>query len=154
VRRGVIATYAEDLDDTQRSRIANLLTPLGYVAWCVNDAELGTIGSIAGAGPAYVARFIDALAKAGEGRGLEPGLALTIAREAVFGTGWLAAATNEPMDEIVRRVKSPKGTTEAGLAVLDAMLPALIAGTIGAAERRAEELAAGARAIDSGPAAP
>jgi pyrroline-5-carboxylate reductase len=149
VRRGVIAAYGEELADTQRSRLANLLTPLGYVAWCAREAELGTIGSVAGSGPAYIARFIDALAKAGEARGLESGLALTLARETVLGTGWLAAATNEPMDEIVRRVKSPRGTTEAGLGVLDAMLPALIEGTISAAERRSEELAAAARAIDS-----
>lgn len=154
VRRGVIAVYGEPLDETQRSRVANLLAPLGYVAWCANEAELATIGSVAGSGPAYVARFIDALAKAGEARGLEPGLSLTLARETVLGTGWLAAATNEPMDEIVRRVKSPKGTTEAGLGVLDAMLPALIECTIAAAERRSHELAAIARGIDSVPARP
>ena len=149
VRRGVIAAYGEALDDTQRSRVASLLTPLGYVAWCASEAELGAVGSVAGAGPAYVARFIQTLASAGEAKGLEPGLALTIARETVLGTGWLAAATGEPMDEIVRRVRSPKGTTAAGLQVLDAELPQLVGRTIAAAGRRAEELAAEARAIDS-----
>ena len=152
VRRGVVAAYGEALDETQRSRLAGLLTPLGYVAWCASEAELGAVGAVAGAGPAYVARFIQTLAAAGEAKGLEAGLALTIARETVLGTGWLAAATNEPMDEIVRRVKSPKGTTEAGLQVLDAELPQLIGRTIAAAGRRSEELAAEARAIDSAPA--
>jgi len=149
VRRGVIGAFGEALSEAQRSRIADLLTPLGYVAWCASEAELGAVGSVAGAGPAYVARFIDALAKAGEARGLDPALALTIARETVLGTGWLGAATNEPMEEIVRRVKSPKGTTEAGLAILDVMLAPLIEGTIAAAGRRSAELAAEARAIDS-----
>lgn len=151
VRRGVVAVHGEALDEAQRASLSNLLTPLGYVAWCTSEAELGAVGSVAGAGPAYVARFIDALAKAGEARGLDATLALTMARETVLGTAWLAAATSEPMDEIVRRVRSPKGTTEAGLAVLDVMLPALIEGTISAAGRRAAELAAEARAVDSPP---
>jgi pyrroline-5-carboxylate reductase len=149
IRRGVVAVFGEQLDDATRSRIAALLLPLGFVAWCDSESELGAIGSVAGAGPAYVARFIAALAAAGEAKGLQPQLALTIARETVLGTGWLAASTGEAMEEIVRRVKSPKGTTEAGLEVLDAELPALVERTIAAAGRRSAELAAEARGIDS-----
>lgn len=154
VRRGVIGIYGEGLSELQRDRLSSLLSPLGYAAWCSSEAQLGAIGSVAGAGPAYVARFIDALARAGQEQGLSAELALTIARETVLGTGWLAASTNEAMDEIVRRVRSPKGTTEAGLAVLDVVLPALIEGTIAAAGRRAAELAEQARGIDSIPARP
>ncbi len=154
IRRGVIAVFGEALDDAQRARVATLLAPLGFVAWCAAEAELGTIGHVAGSGPAYVARFIAALAAAGAGKGLDPGLALTIARETVLGTGWLAAATAEPMEEIARRVTSPNGTTQAGLAVLDAELPGLIERVVEAAGRRSAELAADARAIDSSPARP
>lgn len=150
-RRGVIAVYGEPLDEAQRSRLSALLTPLGFVAWCGSEEELGAIGAVAGAGPAYVARFIETLAAAGQATGLDPNLALTVARETVLGTGWLAAATGEPMNEIVRRVKSPNGTTEAGLKVLDAELPTLIGRTIAAARYRAVELADEARAIDSPP---
>ena len=47
------------------------------------------------------------------------------------------------MDTLARRVASPNGTTEAGLAVLDreAMLEALIGVTVDAAARRGAELA-------------
>jgi pyrroline-5-carboxylate reductase len=45
------------------------------------------------------------------------------------------------MNEIVRRVASPNGTTEAGLAVLDPHLEGLIAVTIESAARRGAELA-------------
>jgi pyrroline-5-carboxylate reductase len=58
------------------------------------------------------------------------------------------------MEEIARRVTSPNGTTQAGLAVLDAELPRLIERVVEAAERRSAELAADARAIDSSPARP
>ena len=50
-------------------------------------------------------------------------------------------------EELARRVASPKGTTEAGLAVLDreGAFQELIAATIDAARRRGAELAAKAR---------
>jgi pyrroline-5-carboxylate reductase len=115
--------------------------------WMADEAKLAALGSIAGAGPAYVARFIDALTKAGEKRGLTTEIAATIARETVLGTAWMAATTGEDMESIAKRVASPKGTTEAGLGVLDRerVLDELIAVTIEAAARRGAELAEEAR---------
>jgi len=61
----------------------------------------------------------------------------------LVGTSDLAKATGEQLDEIARRVASPKGTTEQGLAVLDAPdgLQPLVDRTIGAAIRRGREMA-------------
>ena len=55
----------------------------------------------------------------------------------------MAATKGEDMESIARRVASPKGTTQAGLAVLDHdhVLDQLIALTIDAAARRGAELA-------------
>ena len=141
IRRGVIALYSDDADDPLRTQLSELAAMLGYAMWTNSEATFAAIGSVAGAGPAYVARFIDALAKAGQRRGLSESLANTIAVETVLGTAWLAAATRDSMDEIVRRVASPNGTTEAGLAVLDPHLEGLIAVTIESAARRGAELA-------------
>ena len=141
IRRGVIALYSDDADDPLRRELSELAATLGYAMWTSNEAMLAAIGSVAGAGPAYVARFIAALAKAGVRRGLPDELATTIAIETVLGTAWLATATRESMDDIVRRVASPNGTTEAGLAVLDPHVDNLIASTIDAAARRGAELA-------------
>ena len=59
----------------------------------------------------------------------------------------MAASTSEDMASVARRVASPNGTTEAGLAVLDReqVLDGLIAVTIEAAGRRGAELAQEAR---------
>jgi len=149
IRRGVTGLFSADADEALRTRLRQLFMILGLTIECAEEMELAAIGSVAGAGPAYVARFIEALAGAGEGRGLNPELAMTIARETVFGTGWLAATGGADMDEIVRRVKSPNGTTAAGLTVLEAELPPLVRRTVDAAARRGAELAAAARAIDS-----
>jgi pyrroline-5-carboxylate reductase len=142
-RRGVVALYSEDADEELREQLGSAFGVLGWAMWMADETRFAAVGSVAGAGPAYVARFIAALAKAGEQRGLSPETALTIARETVLGTAWMAAATGEGMDEIVRRVASPNGTTEAGLAVLDRddVLDQLVAVTIDAAARRGAQLA-------------
>jgi pyrroline-5-carboxylate reductase len=147
VRRGIVTFYSPDADEARKGELMRLAVPLGIAHWAYSESELAAIGSIAGAGPAYVARFIAALAKAGEKRGLDPKLAAMIARETVFGTGWIAASGRESMDEIARRVASPNGTTEAGLQVLDRddVLDQLIEVTIAAAARRGAELAEEAR---------
>ncbi|MEO6256447.1 MAG: pyrroline-5-carboxylate reductase dimerization domain-containing protein [Sphingomicrobium sp.] len=143
IRRGVIALYSDDAEDSLRGELSELAAALGYAMWTTTETGLAAIGSVAGAGPAYVARFVRALAKAGEKRGLPQALAETIALETVLGSAWMAATTRENMDQVARRVASPNGTTEAGLAVLDreGVLDALIAVTIDAAARRGAELA-------------
>jgi pyrroline-5-carboxylate reductase len=148
IRRGVIALYSEEANEQLKQQITDLFTALGFAMWMADEVRLAAVGSVAGAGPAYVARFIDALAKAGEQRGLSADIASTIARETVLGTAWMAASTGESMDQIVRRVASPRGTTEAGLAVLDrdAVLDQLVSVTIEAAAKRGAELADEARA--------
>ena len=146
-RVGVTALFSEDADPDLRQRMKGLFGLLGLALWAESEAELAAIGSVAGAGPAYVARFIAALARAGVRQGLAPELADRVALQTVLGTATMAAARGESMGDIARRVASPKGTTEAGLAVLDAdgALDRLVAETIAAAARRAAELAADAR---------
>jgi pyrroline-5-carboxylate reductase len=143
IRRGVVALYSVDADDALRQQLAEIFAPLGFAPWITDETKFAAVGSVAGAGPAYVARFIAALTKAGEKRGLSTEMASTIALETVLGTAWMAAATSEAMDSIARRVASPKGTTQAGLDVLDreAVLDQLIALTIEAAATRGAELA-------------
>ena len=150
IRRGVISLYSEDADDATRRELAELFAPLGFAPWMADEAKFAAVGSVAGAGPAYVARFIAALTKAGEKRGLSKEIASTIALETVLGTSWMAATTREAMDDIVRRVASPNGTTEAGLAVLsrDNVLDKLISLTIAAASRRGAELAEAAKSAN------
>ena len=145
VRRGVVALYSDDADESVRAQLSQLFAAFGYAVWTADEPGLAAIGSVAAAGTAYVARFIDALAKAGEARGLSTEVARTVAIETLFGTAWLAAGTGEEMSAIVRRVASPNGTTEAGLAVLDPELGDLLARTIAAAAERGAELAGAAR---------
>ena len=142
--RGVVALSGGD------GSIDPLFELLGTVIRTSSEAELAAVGSLAGAGPAYVARFVAALAKAGVERGLSPEISDQIALETVLGTAMMASASEESMGSIAARVTSPNGTTQAGLAILDQQLDRLISATLEAASRRGQELAEAAR-IDLAP---
>lgn len=145
IGEGVVAVHG---DGDAVHEVVELMRALGLVIATGDEAGLAGIGAIAGAGPAYVARFAEALAAAGKANGVEGG-ALAIALQTLGGTAALMQATGEGGEALARRVASPAGTTEAGLAVLDrdGALDRLIGQTILAAIQRGRELAAAA-AID------
>ncbi|GAA4720947.1 NAD(P)-binding domain-containing protein [Sphingomonas lutea] len=145
IRRGVTALYGEPLDPDSQRMLGDLFAALGFAMWAADEAKFAAIGAVAGAGPAYVARFIGALSDAGVERGLTREIAGTIALETVLGTAWMQATTGEDAADVARRVASPNGTTEAGLAVLDPELRDLVIRTIEAAARRGAALAAEAK---------
>lgn len=148
VRRGVVALYSEDADEATQDLVGTLFAALGFSLWASDEQRFAAIGAVAAAGPAYVARFVQALAKAAEGRGISPEMSAVIALETVLGTAWMAATSNEEMASIAKRVASPKGTTQAGLDVLDhdRVLDELVGVAIAAAAQRGAELAQEARA--------
>jgi pyrroline-5-carboxylate reductase len=148
VRRGVVALYSEDADAATQDLVGGLFAAVGYSLWTTEEERFAAVGAVAAAGPAYVARFVGALAKAAEERGVSPETSAIIALETVLGTTWMAATTTEDMDSIARRVASPRGTTQAGLDVLDHdhVLDELVDVAIAAAARRGAELAEEARA--------
>ena len=117
-----------------RAEIETLLGPLGTPVWIANEASMDAVTALAGSGPAFVYRFIDALAKAGEALGLDTSVSATLAKAMVDGAVDLA------VEALALRVTSPGGTTAAGLAVLDSGLQQLMIETLKAARDRGVEL--------------
>lgn len=151
VRRGITGLYGDTGNGPPSQQIADLFAALGFAMWMSDENKLSALGSVAGAGTAYAARFIAALAKAAVKRGLSEEIASTLALETVLGTAWMAVASKESMDGIAKRVASPMGTTEAGLAVLDhdEVLNQLVALAIDASASRGAELAKEARSAST-----
>jgi pyrroline-5-carboxylate reductase len=145
--RGVVGLCSHDADGAARQEVDALMAPLGHAEW-FDDEELFVLaGHLTGAGPAFVYRFIDAMAAAAARLELPPEQALRLATRMVEGAGALAAAADEGPAELARRVASPGGTTEAGLRVLDSedALASLMLRTLEASRRRGRELAASTR---------
>lgn len=147
IGKSPLGLYAQGLDDGGRRAVEALLTPLGKAEWLASEDQLDAVTALAGSGPAFVYRFIAALAEGGAALGLDPAQADRLARAMVEGAALLAAGSPETPAELARRVTSPGGTTAAGLAVLDSddALARLIAATLRAARDRGAELAAAAR---------
>jgi pyrroline-5-carboxylate reductase len=122
------------------------MKPLGQPEWIEED-HFNVVTALVGSGPAFVYRFIDALGAGAAKLGLAPDQAQRLALAMVEGAAALAAQADAPPATLARRVASPGGTTEAGLAVLDAdaALARLVEATLKAAAERGAELAAAAR---------
>jgi pyrroline-5-carboxylate reductase len=151
LNKGVIALHAREADGHARQTVGKLMAALGRTIWFDEEDLFQVAGIIGGAGPAFLFRFIDALAKAGEGLGLSPDQAANLAVGMVEGAGAQAASSDHTPAELARQVASPSGTTEAGLAVLDSEggLEALVRRTLEASRRRSREMAEAARSPSS-----
>lgn len=114
-------------------------------AWRVEENQIDAATALSGSGPAYVFHFIDALMRAAVPLGLEEKLARELALQTVLGSAELAAQSPLAPLELAAQVKSPRGTTLAGCAVLEEndALNLLMARTLAAAKARAEALARG-----------
>lgn len=99
--------------------------------------------AISGSGPAYVALFIDALARAGVRQGLSRDLAETLARKTLSGTVDLLEGTGMHPQQLIDGVSSPGGTTIAAIEALEAGgFRTSISSAVSAAVKRSKELGA------------
>lgn len=146
VGQGVVALAGDNADASARARSEALMRPLGLVEW-VDEALFDVVTALAGSGPAFLFRFIDALAEAGADAGLAPDQAARFALATVRGSATLAAAATESPRALADRVASPGGSTRRGLDVLDEEggINPLIRNTLTAAILRNREMAEAAR---------
>jgi pyrroline-5-carboxylate reductase len=146
IGKSPIALAQRGLGEADITRITALMSPLGTPEW-FDEGQFDAVTALAGSGPAFVYRFLDALAQGAAALGMAPDQAQRLALAMVEGAGALASASEHAPGELARRVASPGGTTQAGLDVLDAesALARLVAATLKAAADRSAEMAAAAR---------
>lgn len=131
---------------SRKEAVTALMAPLGTPEW-IDESLFDLVTALAGSGPAFVYRFIDALATGAAELGLDPAQAQRLALATVEGASLLAASSDASPGELARRVASPGGTTQAGLDVLDAgqAIQSLAISTLRAAADRSAEMARAAR---------
>ncbi len=148
---GATGLFADGASEAVRHEVTGLTDMLGLTLWVDDEDALDAVSVLGGSGPAFVYRFIDALAAAGEAIGLSPDRSRKLALATVEGAAMLAARADDPPARLADRVASPGGSTRRGLDVLDAdrALVRLVDATLAASRARVAEMAAEAR----GPAA-
>ena len=147
LRQGVTNLIAEG--GAPYPEVGRLMAELGHVEWFADEELFALAGHLSAAAPAFLYRFIDALAEAGARLGLPAEQAVRLAAAMAQGAATLAATSAQSPAELARRVASPGGTTEAGLKVLDEgeRLKALLLETLDASRRRGLEMAEAARSV-------
>jgi pyrroline-5-carboxylate reductase len=147
IGRGVSVLFGHGLDEADEALLTKLFSALGIVDWITREDLFHAVIAVSGSGPAFVFRFVDAIADAGVTLGLAKDQALRLALATVEGSAALAAQSDETLAALAERVRSPNGTTNAGLLALDAggVFAARIAETLDATARRSVEMAKAAR---------
>lgn len=147
---GVSGLFANaHTSESQRDRAATIIGAVGKVVTVGREADIDTVTAISGSGPAYFFVLIEALASTAVELGLDAEAAQALAVETAKGAAALADAETADLQELIKRVRSPGGTTAAALERFDeANVRAIFAGAIMAARDRAVALADAAHEDD------
>ncbi|TDJ11916.1 MAG: pyrroline-5-carboxylate reductase [Gammaproteobacteria bacterium] len=120
LRLGVSALYAnEQASAGDRELAATIMGSVGKVVTVPTEADIDVATAISGSGPAYFYLLIDMLVKTAKTLGLDEAAAFALATETAVGAAALAVNSDETMDELIARVRSPGGTTAAALDCLE-----------------------------------
>jgi pyrroline-5-carboxylate reductase len=123
-----------------RRWVARLLGSCGQAVE-LDEPLFDAVTALSGSGPAFFAYVMQAMADAGTALGLPPAASRLLANQTMLGTARTLAETGQEPAAFIQAVCSPKGTTAAGLAVLErSAVRGAVARTLRAAARRSREL--------------
>ncbi len=132
--RGRHATRAD-------ARLAADLLACGGMVRDLPEPLFDVATALSGSGPAFFTVLLDGLVEGATALGLPAGDALALALQTMAGTAKVLAEGEASPAEFVRAVTSPKGTTAAGLDVLDrSSVRQVLHDTLRAAMLRSREL--------------
>jgi pyrroline-5-carboxylate reductase len=138
---GISGLYAmPGTSEVQRQQAASILEAAGQVVWVDEETQIDAVTAISGSGPAYVFYFIEALEAAALELGLPASTARSLALQTFYGAAALAIQDGSEPAELRARVTSKGGTTERGIAALEAhaVKAAILTAALSAAERARE----------------
>jgi pyrroline-5-carboxylate reductase len=118
VGKGVSAWFTTAGEQDQ-ALVKKMLGALGTELQVEDDAAIDRITAIVGCGPGYLYRFADDLVTAAVKLGLSEKTALELVKATILGASALWEKSNDLPRELVQKVASKGGATEAALAVLD-----------------------------------
>ncbi|WP_067730458.1 pyrroline-5-carboxylate reductase [Oceanobacillus damuensis] len=85
----------------------------------VDEWDMHTVTAISGSGPAFIYYLVEAMEKAAVESGLDRATASDLITQTVIGAGEMLQQSGDTPAVLRKKITSPGGTTEAGLADLD-----------------------------------
>lgn len=147
---GMSAMFANDrATDGDKATAEDMLGAVGKTVWVKSEKHMDTATAISGTGPAYFYLMIDMLIKSAIRFGLDEPTARLLVIETARGAAAVADSEPESIASLIKRVRSPAGTTAAAFDTLDANnFRDIFANALDAAKNRARSLADEARAAN------
>ncbi|HZL04843.1 MAG TPA: pyrroline-5-carboxylate reductase [Coriobacteriia bacterium] len=137
-----VVSGGTEADAASVERVRALFESLGR-AIILEERYQDAATAISGSGPAYVALFVDALARAGVRQGLSREVAQALALQTMRGTVALIEGTGTHPAAIIDAVSSPGGTTIAAVEALETRgFRRAVFEAVDAAVKRSRELGA------------
>ena len=103
IGKSPLGVFAPHDDAQQRAEMASLLAPLGAVIWIDEEVHMDAVTALAGSGPAFVYRFIDALSQGGEAGGLPRACASKLGAATTEGGGNMDTTSTERSIKTIAR---------------------------------------------------
>ncbi|MCK5235848.1 MAG: pyrroline-5-carboxylate reductase, partial [Deltaproteobacteria bacterium] len=133
-----------DVSEENAADVRELLLAVGEAVRVTKEDDLDTVTGLSGSGPAYVYSFIRALTEGGVENGLSEEAAFLLATKTVEGAAALAKRSiddGKTLEELIKMVSSPGGTTIEGLKKLkEGDFEDTVKKALSAATNRAKEL--------------
>ena len=131
---------ATDFTAEEKAFAQKMLESIGIVEWMPENL-INTACGLSGAGPAYVAVMIEALADGGVVKGLPRATAMKLAAQTVYGTAQLIMETGMHPGQVKDMVCSPGGNTIVGIKTMEeGGVRAALIDTVVNSTNRSEEL--------------
>lgn len=143
VGQGVVGmARGANVSDAQVTQVQSIFAGSGTV-FPVPEEQLNALAAVAGSGPGYVFRFVNALAAAGTQLGLDTTDAHELARLTVVGAATMLELPDADPTALENSIATQGGTTEAALKSFDANgFNQLLVDALRANVARSEELGA------------
>jgi pyrroline-5-carboxylate reductase len=107
----------------------------------LQEKHFDAVTALSGSGPAFIAYFLNAMIEGAIALKLPKDAARLLAEQTLIGAGIYLQNSGRDIQEFIQAIASPKGTTIAGLAVLEkSSLRTTITKTLKAAANRSAEL--------------
>ncbi len=142
VKSGASGMYANQSVSTEQKDIAQtLMSAVGSAFWVEKEQDIDAVTALSGSGPAYFMLFVKSLIESAEQAGLPSDIAKQLAIDTCAGSAKLMQSSEHSIEQLIKNVTSPKGTTEqALLSFQNDKLANIIDKAFQSALKRSEEL--------------
>ena len=140
IKQGVTGAFANDIGEEYKSKVSEIFSFVGDLLWLDSEDQMDGLTAISGSGPAYIFSFAENLIDSALKLGLPENLAKALVYQTILGSAQMLKDSDKDATQLKEQVRSPKGTTDAALQVLDVQMQPLLNEATKAAYDRSKEL--------------